>query len=83
MPDYRKTEELFKATGVLHLYKKPLGQLDDELFHAKVTNPDTNAFYQISDLPLEYRKNLQQNKSYPIREVLLTVLNGLRVEGVL
>jgi hypothetical protein len=32
-------------------------------------NPETNAFYQVSDLPLEYRKNLQQNKTYPFREV--------------
>jgi hypothetical protein len=68
MPDYRKTEELFKAEGVLHLYKKPLGQLDDELFYAKVTNLATNTFYQVSGLPLEYRKNLQ-SKTYPVREV--------------
>jgi hypothetical protein len=68
MPEYRKTEELFKAKEILHLYKRPPGQLDDELFYAKVTNPETNTFYQISDLPLEYRKDLQ-NKTYPLREV--------------
>jgi hypothetical protein len=69
MPDYRRTEELFKAEEILHLYKKSPGQLDDELFLAKVINPETNTFYQPSVLPLEYRKNLQQNKTYPLREV--------------
>jgi hypothetical protein len=59
---------MFKSEGIEHLYKMPPGQLDDELFHAKVMNPETNTFYQISDLPLEYRKNLQ-NKIYPVREV--------------
>jgi hypothetical protein len=68
LPDYRKTEDLFIAEGIAHLYKKP-GQLDDELFYTKVINPETNTFYQISDLPLKYRKNLQQNKIYPLREV--------------
>ena len=68
MPDYKKTEELFKAQGILHLYKKPPGQLDDELFYAKVTNPTTGTFYKLSDLPIEYRQN-RQDKQYPIREV--------------
>lgn len=68
MSEYRKTEELFKAEEILHLYKNPPGQLDDELIYGKVTNPETNTFYQISDLPLEYRKDLQ-NKTYPLREV--------------
>jgi hypothetical protein len=68
MPDFKRTEQMFKSGGIEHLYKKPPGQLDDELFYAKVTNPETNTFYQISDLPLEYRKNLQ-NKTYPVREV--------------
>lgn len=69
MPDYKKTEELFKAQGIVDLYKKPLGQLDDELFYAKVMNPETNTFYQISDLPSEYRK-LGKNRKYPVRQVL-------------
>jgi hypothetical protein len=47
MPDYKKTEELFRAQGILHLYKKPQAQIDDELFYAKVTNPHTNTFFQI------------------------------------
>jgi hypothetical protein len=37
MPDYKKTEELFKEMGISHLYKKPMAQLDDELFYAKIT----------------------------------------------
>ena len=61
MPDYKRTEELFKAQGILHLYKKPIAQLDDELFFAKVTNPNTNTFYKISDLPIEYR--IQQGRN--------------------
>jgi hypothetical protein len=69
MPEFKRAQEMFKSEGIEHLYKKPLGQLDDELFYAKVTNPETNTFYQVSDLPLEYRKNLQQNKTYPIREM--------------
>jgi hypothetical protein len=74
MPDYKRTEQLFKAEITdeelfKKLFRKPPGQLDDELFHAKVVNPETNTFYQVPDLPLEYRKNLQQNRTYPIREV--------------
>jgi hypothetical protein len=80
MPDYRKTEELFKTEGILHLYKKPPGQLDDELFYAKVTNPETNTFYQVFDLPLEYRKNLQQNKTYPVRQVY-QIIRLKRLDG--
>jgi len=65
MPDYKKTEELFRAKGLSDLYKKPLAQLDDELFYAKVTNPHTNTFFQIEDLPIEYRQNKEkQNLSY-------------------
>ena len=46
MPDYKKTEQVFKAEGIAHLYKKPLEQVGDELFHTKVTNPDTGTFHQ-------------------------------------
>jgi hypothetical protein len=49
--------------------KKPLELLDDELFEAKVINPDTNTYYQVSDLPLAYRK-FSEDKKYPIRQVL-------------
>jgi hypothetical protein len=68
MPDHKRTEGLFRAQGISHKYKRPPGQLDDELFYAKVTNPNTGAFYQISDLPIEYRLN-KESKTYPIREV--------------
>jgi hypothetical protein len=70
MPDYKRTEGLFRDQGISHKYKKPQGQLDDELFYAKVANPNTGTFYHISDLPIEYRQNRQeQDKQYPIREV--------------
>jgi hypothetical protein len=87
MPNYKKTEELFLAAGYKPplppdsseryphgtlVYQKPQAQIDDELFYAKVTNPHTNTFYQIQDLPLEYRQNNNNNnnnKTYPIREV--------------
>jgi len=79
MPDYQRTEQMFKSEGIEHLYKRPLGQLDDELFHAKVTNPETATFYQISDLSLDYRKNLK-NKTYPVREVY-QIIRIKRVDG--
>ncbi|CAN5378351.1 hypothetical protein BH18THE2_BH18THE2_25250 [soil metagenome] len=69
MPDYKRTEQIFKAEGIAHLYKKPLEQVDDELFHTKVTNPDTGTFYQIADLPIAYRK-FGEDRKYPIRQVL-------------
>ena len=70
---------MFKSEGI-DLYKRPLGQLDDGLFHAKVTNPETATFYQVSDLPLDYRKNLQ-NKTYPIREVY-QIIRIKRLDGI-
>ena len=50
-------------------FKKPLELLDDELFEAKVINPDTKTYSQVSDLPVEYRK-LGENRKYPVRQVL-------------
>jgi hypothetical protein len=49
--------------------KKPLELLDDELFEAKVINPDTKTFNQVSDLPVGYRK-LGDDRKYPVRQVL-------------
>jgi hypothetical protein len=87
MPNYKKTEELFLAAGYklplppdskeryapgTLIYQKPLAQLDDELFYAKVTNPHTNTFYQLEDLPIEYRQN-KESKIYPIRQVYQTI----------
>jgi hypothetical protein len=43
--------------------------LDDELFEAKVINPDTKTYNRVSDLPVEYRK-LGENRKYPVRQVL-------------
>jgi hypothetical protein len=36
MPDYKRTKQIFKAGGIAHIYKKPLEQVDDELFHTKL-----------------------------------------------
>jgi hypothetical protein len=51
IPDYKKQKNYSKLKIYRIYTKKPLGQLDDELFSAKVTNPQTNTFYKISDLP--------------------------------
>jgi hypothetical protein len=45
MPDYKKTEELFKEMGISHLYQKPQAQRGEELFLAKITNPVTGQPY--------------------------------------
>ena len=69
MPDYKKTENIYAEQGISNHWKKPLELLDDELFEAKVINPDTKTFNQISDLPVGYRK-LGDDMKYPIRQVL-------------
>jgi hypothetical protein len=53
--------------------------LDDEQWLQKVTNPDTNTYYQIADLPVAYRK-FDENKKYPIRQVL-QIVRIKRVDG--
>lgn len=63
----------------LHLYKKPLEQLDDERWYSKVTNPETGTFCKISDLPIEYRKN-REDKPYPIRQVF-QIIRIKRLDG--
>ena len=68
MPDFKRTQKIFVEQGLSKLFKKPLELLDDELFEAKVINPDTKTYNQISDLPVEYRK-LGENRKYPIRQV--------------
>jgi len=40
--------------------------LDDELFEAKVLNPDTNTYYQVVDSVIAYRK-FSVEKKYPIK----------------
>ena len=54
--------------GYPSLFKKPLEFLDDELFEAKLINPDTKTYNQVSDLPVGYRK--LGDRKYPIRQVL-------------
>jgi hypothetical protein len=69
MPDFKKTQKIYEEQGISHLWKQPLELLDDELFEAKVINPDTRTYNQVSDLPVEYRK-LGENREYPVRQVL-------------
>lgn len=95
MPDYKRTQEIFVANGYklplppdskeryppgTLIYQKPQAQIDDELFYAKVTNPHTNTFYQIGDLPIEYRQNNRENKTYPIRQVY-QIIRIARTDG--
>jgi hypothetical protein len=69
MPDFKKTENIYVEQGISNHWKKPLELLDDELFEAKVINPDTKTYNQVSDLPVGYRK-LGDDRKYPIRQVL-------------
>ncbi|MGA9296953.1 MAG: hypothetical protein WBV72_06050, partial [Nitrososphaeraceae archaeon] len=50
MPDFKKTQKIYEEQGISHLWKQPLELLDDELFEAKVLNPDTKTYNQVSDL---------------------------------
>jgi hypothetical protein len=79
MPDFKKTQKIYEEQGISHLWKQPLELLDDELFEAKVTNPDTKTYHQISDLPVEYRM-LGENKRYPLREVF-QIIRIKRADG--
>jgi hypothetical protein len=69
MPNFKKTQKIYEEQGISHLWKQPLELLDDELFEAKVINPDTKTYNRVSDLPVEYRK-LGENRKYPVRQVL-------------
>jgi hypothetical protein len=69
MPDFKRTQKIFEEQGLMKFWKKPLELLDDELFEAKVINPDTKTYNQVSDLPVEYRKH-GENRKYPLRQVL-------------
>jgi hypothetical protein len=44
-----------------------------------VISPDTKTYYQVSDLPVEYRK-LGEDRKYPIRQVL-QIFRIKRVDG--
>jgi hypothetical protein len=63
----------------MKFWKIPLELLDDELFEAKVTSPDTKTYNQVSDLPVEYRK-LGENRKYPVRQ-LLQIYRIKRADG--
>jgi hypothetical protein len=56
MPNFKRTQKIFEEQGLSKFFKKPLELLDDELFEAKVINPDTKTYNQVSDLPVAYRK---------------------------
>jgi hypothetical protein len=79
MPDYKRTEQVYIDQGITDHWKKPLEMLDDELFEAKVLNPDTNTYYQVVDLDVAHRKFGVERK-YPIREVL-QIYRIKRVDG--
>jgi hypothetical protein len=79
MPDYKKTERIYVEQGISDKWKKPLELLDDELFEAKVINPDTKSYNQVSDFPVEYRK-LGENGEYPVRQVL-QIIRIKRADG--
>jgi hypothetical protein len=79
MPDFKKTEKIYADQGLSDKWKKPLEMLDDELFDAKVLNPDTNTYYQVVDLDVAHRK-FSIEKKYPIREVL-QIVRIKRVDG--
>lgn len=69
MPDFKKTRELFEQQGYTEFWNKrpkQLELLDDELWEAKVINPDTNTYRQTADLPIEYRK-FGEGKNIPPR----------------
>jgi hypothetical protein len=79
MPDYKKTGQIFVEQGITKFWKKPMELLDDELFEAKVINPDTKTYNQVSDLPVEYRRH-GENKKYPVRQVF-QIIRIKRVDG--
>ena len=55
MPDFAKSEQQFKRENFP--YHKPQEQIGHELWLSKVKNPNTGAYYQLSDLPAENRRN--------------------------
>jgi hypothetical protein len=69
MPDFKRTQKIFEEQGLMKFWKMPPELLDDQLFEAKVINPNTNTYHQVSDLPVEYRKH-RENIRYPVRQVL-------------
>jgi hypothetical protein len=65
MLDFRKTQKIFEEQDLSKFFKKPLELLDDELFGARVTSPDTKTYYQVSDLHVAYRKLLYPHPLLP------------------
>ena len=72
MPTFKRTQKIFEEQGLKKFWKKPSQLLDYELFEARVINPNTNDYHQISDLPVEYRK-AGENKKYPISELFQNI----------
>lgn len=82
MPDFKRTQKLFEEQGLMEFWNKRAKQpelLDDELFEAKVINPDTNTWRQTPDLPLEYRKYGEGTK-YPVKNVT-QIIRIKRIDG--
>ena len=60
MVNFQHTETCYASEK--YEYKKPVEYIGQQLWFQKVTNPATGTFYQISDLPIEWRRN-KENKS--------------------
>jgi hypothetical protein len=56
-----------------------MAQLDDELFYAKITNPETGQPYHWSDLDVSYRRH-GSDKKYPTRQVN-QIIHVRRLDG--
>lgn len=70
MVNHQKTEQVWNSEPIKHpsvRYEKPPEQKGHEAWLQKVTNPHTNRFFQISDLPIEWRRG-KEDKLYPIKQ---------------
>jgi hypothetical protein len=65
MVNYQKTEECYIREK--YRYEKPADYKTKQDWLKKVTNPHTGTFYQISDLPIEWREG-KEDKPYPIKQ---------------
>jgi hypothetical protein len=62
MVNYQKTEEC--RIREKYQYEKPADYKTKQDWLKKVTNPHTGTFYQISDLPIEWRKGKEDKQQW-------------------
>jgi hypothetical protein len=70
MVNYQKTEQVWNSEPVKHSsikYEKPPEQKGHKAWLQKVTNSHTKTFFQVSDLPIEWRRG-KEEKSYPFKQ---------------